>query len=188
MKEIRQLLCLAEELLAGNSKLYHGTSQDFNKLKLNGLGILWLTPNPRAAVQYASKSYNKNKPAFLWTVELKPSAKILDLDDLSQPLIREVFESLRDVSQSMLSRFTEETWAERADFGLLEWQNWIVRFLKSKRIDGVYCKDKVDTLDVRHPSVALFRLSAIESSDRSVVEKGPDMLGDIDRDVNGWKP
>ena len=28
---------------------YHGTSKDFEKPKLNGLGVLWLAPNPRVA-------------------------------------------------------------------------------------------------------------------------------------------
>lgn len=167
--------------------LYHGTYHDFEKPKLNWLGILWLAPNPIVAAQYATPHYSKG-PGYVWKVQLKGGAKIVDLSDLSHPAVRELFESINEVKKSMMGAWSEDDWRSHVDFGILEQFKWSTKFLKSKRIDGVTCRDSVNTMGVPHDSVALFKLSAIESLERQVVEHGEAKpIGEIQRDIDAWK-
>ena len=171
--------------------LYHGTYHDYEKPKLNRIGILWLTPNPRVAAQYALTTWSPTKgKGFVWEVLLKSSARIVDLADLSHPVIRELYESLNDIRKHVLGPVSEDSWRAQADFGIFEAYPWTVRFLKSKRIDGATCADRVSTMPIPHDSVALFKLSVIQSVQRVAVDdRGrPEIIGDIQKHIEGWKP
>ena len=58
---------------------------------------------------------------------------------------------------------SEKDWVnDRADFGTIEVNLWIIEFLKSKKIDGIIVKD-ANTRQA-HLSVALFNPKKIENS------------------------
>jgi hypothetical protein len=169
--------------------LYHGTSHNYEKPKLNPRGILWLTPNPVVAAEYATPHYHKGE-SFVWKFQLKGGAKIVDLSDLSHPVIREVFNSTNESRKYTLGPWTEEDWERHTDFGTLEQFAWLPKFLKSKGIDGVTCRDSISTIGIPHDSVALLKLSAIASMEKQVVT--PDgkskTIGEIQKEVEDWKP
>lgn len=148
--------------------LYHGTPLDFEGLKLNQNGILWLTPNLEAATRYAQKYYVQSPAKYVWTVQLKGAAKIVDLGDLSHKVVRELYEMINDSRRSGFGPIAEDDWPSWADFGILEGYRWVKGFLKKKRIDGVTCSDTVDS-QVPHDSIALLKLSAIQSAVRQPI-------------------
>jgi len=189
----RCLRCLGRGRRFGNftytagDPLYHGTYHDFARPRLNAQGILWLTPNPVVATEYGSPYYVKSPTAFLWTIRLKRGAKVLDLADLSQPAIRSLFENqnVRKESTSPFGAWSEDYWRQHADFGLLE-ERGAVPFLKAKRVDGVTSRDSLATMGIPHDSVALLRLGAIESMEKSVVPRGDNArtIGEIQRAID----
>jgi len=189
----RCLPCIRQRARFGDysGPLYHGTYHDFAKPKLNGRGILWLAPNPVVAVEYGSPYYVKSPTAFVWKIQLKKGAKIVDLADLSQPAVRALFESLNvvKVAMSPFGAWSEDAWRQHADFGTLE-ERGAIAFLKSKRVDGVTSRDSLSTTGIPHDSVALLRLGAIESMEKTVVRRGDDKrtLGEIQRQIEAWKP
>ena len=190
----RCLRCLGRRrfgdyVYAAGEPLYHGTHHDFDRPKLNARGILWLTPNPVVATEYGSPHYVKMATAFLWTIRLKRGAKIVDLADLSQPAIRGLFDNqnVRKEFTSPFGTWSEDYWRKHADFGLLE-ERGAVAFLKRKRIDGVTSRDNLSTVGIPHDSVALLRLGAIESMDKSTVPRGgaERTIGEIQRAIEEW--
>jgi hypothetical protein len=58
-------------------------------------------------------------------------------------------------------------WSSFADFGIVEGYAWVPGFFKSRGVDGIWVDDQVASR--KHRSVALFRLSAIESMAKSLV-------------------
>lgn len=169
--------------------MYHGTGADFSKPKLNELGILWLSHNPIVALEYALK---RRPNGFLWTVKLRADTTLVDLSDISLKPIRELFEGANDVNRYGLGEWTEQDWVRHADFGILERFRWASKFLASRKlggrkIDGAIVKDTLSTTPLRHPSVALFRLSAIESASREpVASKGKFTIGEIEQSIEEW--
>jgi hypothetical protein len=171
--------------------LYHGTYHDFDKLRLNANGVLWLTPNPVVAAEYGSPYYSKRDTAIVWRVKLKPTAKVVELDDLSHPAVRALFENqnVRLQSSSPFGARTEQAWRQVADFGLLE-ERGAIPFLKGKRVDAVTVKrDTLGTTPIPHDSVALLRLSAIESADKTTLprSRSDKTIGQIQKDVEAWR-
>ena len=173
----------------GGLRLYHGTTANFTKPKLNGFGVLWLAENPRVAAQYGHKHYVRTQVAYVWEIDLKPSAKIANLRDLSNRAIRAAFEAQNEANRSGMGDWSESDWEQRADFGVLERWGWMVGFLKKKGLDGVYVQDTLGTTDIPHTSVALFKLSAIEHMERIEVQRSklPTIIGEIQRDIQNWK-
>lgn len=170
-----------------SSVFYHGTQRDFEKPKLNALGVLWLAPNPKVAEEYARKSYSSSQ-GYLWEVRLKPGAKIVNLRDLSHPAVRAAFDMMNESARSGLGEWTEQDWQERVDFGMLEYRRWMVGFFKKRRIDGLVVQDTLSTTPVKHESVALLRLSAIESMTRQALERGPERtIGEIEDEILRWE-
>lgn len=146
-----------------NQPLYHGTPKEFETLKLASNGMLWLTPSREAAIEYSDKRWEKGPSRYLWTVKLKPNVKILNLGDLNNKYIREIYKGVSDHRSFTFGAIEEADWPKFADFGLLEYHYWIVKFLKSKKIDGATCSDRAGGR-VDHDSIALLRLPAIESA------------------------
>lgn len=173
----------------GGLRLYHGTTKDFSKPKLNGLGILWLTENPRVAAQYGHKHYVRTPIAYVWEIDLKPTAKIVNLRDLSNRAIYAAFQAQNEANRSGMGDWSESDWKQRADFGVLERWGWMVGLLKKKGLDGVYVQDTLGTVDIPHSSVALFKLSAIERIERLEIQRStlPSTIGDIHRDIHNWR-
>lgn len=138
---------------------YHGTQLEYDKPKLDGLGIYWLAFDPKTAMEYATKYYIQGKPK-IWTIVLNPRAKIIDFRDLSNPIIREIKESVSRKRESTTGHpINDAQWASWADFGVIESNPGLIKFLRSKRIDGLVVKDNNGRAD--HDSVALFNLRAI---------------------------
>lgn len=173
--------------------LYHGTGSDFPALKLNENRILWLTHNPKVAEGYAQFRARSHTP-YLWKIWLKPTAKVLDLSDLSDKTVRKLRDAINEYlpgSGRLTTHISEEDWPKWADFGLLEGIRWVRGWLKTRKVDAVTCSDALATTGVPHGSVALFSLSAIESAERVVLtNKGyaniP--LGQLKTELDGWTP
>ena len=142
--------------------LYHGTAASFDKLKPNGLGIIWVTPDMKVAQQYATPSYAKGQPR-IYKVTLKPNVRVVDLRNVQDPIVQRLmadFNALR--KHTVGSEIEAQSWPKWADFGLLEvnggqWTRW----LKGKRVAAVTCSDSVLTSAVPHESVAVLSPSAI---------------------------
>jgi hypothetical protein len=145
--------------------LWHGTIHDVEKLRLNLThDTLWLTDERDVAWLYGSRG---KAQSWMWKVHLKPKAKVLNLKDLSNPLIRELKEMVSGVRGFTWGPITDEMWSSFADFGIVEGYQWVPDFFKSHGVDGVWVDDQVASR--KHRSVALFRLSAIESMAKSLV-------------------
>ena len=171
------------------TKFYHGTDKEFEKPRLNPRGIFWLTGNPKVAFEYGNKYYSKKPVAYVWEVELKPNARLANLKDLSHPAIRAAFEAQNEASRSGMGVWSEKDWEDHADFGLLERWGWMVKLLKSKRLDGVFVRDTLDTTPLAHDSLALFRLGAIASLNKTTVDKAGKTsrpLGEIMEEIAEW--
>jgi len=165
---------------------YHGTSKDFEKPKLNALGILWLAPNPKVAQEYATPHWVKG-PGYVWEIHLKGGSKVVNLRDLSHPVVREAFDMMNEQARMGMGAWSEEAWGTQADFGMLEYRRWMIGFFKKKRIDGLVVQDTLSTTPLKHESLALLRLAAIESMERKVVERGQvRTLGEIEKDIQEW--
>jgi hypothetical protein len=168
--------------------LYHGTTADFEKPKPNDLGILWLASNPVIAAEYASPYYHKGA-SYVWRVELKPTAKIVRLDDLSNASVRALFDAINGVRKSGLGAWTESDWLRCVDFGTLETHRWAARFLRARRLDGVICRDTLSTTGLPHTSVALLAPSAIVSLEKQVIARGKsETIGQTLARANAWTP
>jgi hypothetical protein len=157
---------------AGSLVFYHGTNHDFAKLKLNSLGVLWLAPNPRVAIQYAQAHYHKT-PGYLWELTLKSGARLVDLADLKNPGIRALLDAINEVRKSTFGPLSDEGWLSRIDFGMLEQYRWASGFLRSHKVDGVFTKDTLNTTGIPHGSLALFNLRAIEKVERHSLPNNP---------------
>ena len=168
---------------------YHGTYHDYEKMKLpQGDRILWLTPNPVVAREYASPYYSKG-PAYVWEIRLKSGSKIINLRDLDHPVVRKAFDALNEAygSTSFAGVWTEDYWRKNVDFGVLEHRRWLPGFFRRNRIDGLVIQDKLGTTPINHESVALLRKSAIQSMERKVVEKGKaQTIGEIEQEAQEW--
>ena len=154
---------------APQNPLYHGAQADFEKPKLNGQGILWLAFTPKVALDYATPHYHKGD-SYLWEVKLKGGAKIIDLGDLSDPIIQELRQGV--ISPITNQPISEASWPSYADFGILEAKRWVRGFLRKKRVDGIVVKDSLGTTAIQHDSVALINLGAIAKLDKRVVPAG----------------
>lgn len=157
-REMQHMLRFAQHQPA----LYHGTAASFDKLKPNGYGIIWLTPDMTVAQQYASPSYAKGQPR-VFKVTLKPNVRVVDLRNVEDPIVRKLmadFNAIRKVTYG--SEISEQEWPKWADFGLLEvnggqWTRW----LKGRRVAAVTCSDSVLSSAVPHESVAVLSPAAI---------------------------
>jgi hypothetical protein len=169
--------------------LYHGARASFDKPKLNALGILWLTPNPIVAAEYSTPYYHKGE-SYLWKVYLKPGAKIIELGDVSNPIINDLREQLNS-SFYQLGPVSAEEWPRIADFGIMESKRWVRGYLRKKRVDGLTVKDTLSSTPIQHDSVALLHLGAIDSMEKQVLPAGsrkPQTIGDIQQEIERWKP
>jgi len=145
---------------------WHGTYRDFDKLKKNREGVLWLALSSDVAFQYGDVHWKPSDSRVkLWRVVLKPSAKIARLDDLSDPVVRELKEGVSMARAMTWGPISDESWSSFADFGILEGYRWTISFLKSK-LDGVVVGDSTGGASNKHESLALFNMKAIQSSER----------------------
>jgi hypothetical protein len=138
--------------------LYHGTCEDYDRLALNGNGILWLTANPIAAYAYAR--FHGQKPSCtIWKIMLRPSSNVVDILDLERSSVRAFQKHIATRERAALWE-----WEKHATYENLDLYEG-APFFRARRVDAVICDDSAE--GYRHWSVALFRLSAIESVERS---------------------
>lgn len=149
--------------------LYHGAKVDFEKPKLNNNGILWLAPNVKVALDYATPYYHSGD-SYVWELRLKPNAKVIDLGDLSDPIVQELRKGF--ISPLTNQPISEASWPSYADFGILEAKRWVRGFLRKKRVDGVTVQDSLGTTAIQHDSLALINLGAIAAAEKKVVPAG----------------
>ena len=151
-----------------DESFYHGTSKDFEQLKLNGRGILWLAYDQNTSGLYAQgHDHGKTGIRNIWTVELVPNAKIVDLRDLNHPFTKDVYQSLKETTwrSNGFGPVSPENWYQSyADFGLIEYHEWIIKYAKRKRIQGLVVNDSHNSH--KHLSVALLTLKAIQSTEK----------------------
>lgn len=150
--------------------MFHGTANDFQEFKLNQNGILWLAYEPETSKAYADfQARNKNtKESYLWSIELNPKAKIIDMEDLSNPIIREIKDNISKIKEMTIGHgITDDDWNKYANYNTLENHSWIRRLLKSKKVDGLIVNDTITTTTKKHKSIALFNLKTIISSKRN---------------------
>lgn len=143
---------------ASQRVFYRGRPTD-RSLRLNGDGVLWLALSPDVAQSYGDEHWHTGGTGALWTVTLKPAAKIVDLSDLSNPVVQELKEKVSEIRTYTFGAISDEEWPSFADFGILEGYPWVSGFLKSRHVSGVLLRDSHNEMD--HPSVALLTLSAI---------------------------
>lgn len=147
--------------------LYHGTPRPFDRLQLGGEAkVLWLTDSRDAAGVYARPYYVRSDVVYLWEIHLKPSARILDLKDLSNPIARALKDKVSEFRTSTWGAISDEDWPSFADFGIVEGYSWVRPFLRSKRVDGVWVDDRAGS-KLGHRSIALLNLGAIASATKT---------------------
>ena len=144
---------ILDQKTASGRVYYRGDTVDA-PLRLNQQRILWLTPVKDAAIRYGDPYYHKGSVAYLWTVTIKPGAKIVDFSDLSVPVIRKIKDAVDGRWAMSMGAVPDEGWSKIADFGLIEMYPWIRGMLKAARVDGLFLGDNVNGM--AHKSLALF--------------------------------
>lgn len=119
--------------------VYHGTTFDGEpSVKGKPSGILWVTLDPQVAKNYAGR---KGSPR-VWEIELSPSAKLVDLRDLSDPFTQHIREQVNVGRRFTFGAVSPEQWPSYADFGLVEANPWLVTQAKAH---GIYLLKVTDT-------------------------------------------
>lgn len=125
--------------LAALHTVYHGQQTEDPPRRQNG--ILWTTPDQHMALAYANTYWRKGVPT-LWAIKLNPAARIVDLRNLDNPVVREIKEQ---VSAERKMQFgvgiSDSAWDSYADFSILETKRWVVDALKKARVDAVWVHD-----------------------------------------------
>jgi len=125
-------------------------------LSPNAHGIVWLAPDRGTALSYGPR---------VLEVGLSPSASVVDLRDLSDPLVRKLKETASASREATVGHpISDDAWPLWADFGVLEANGWAVPLLLEGMADGVLVSDYRGTAAVvPHESLALINPSAISS-------------------------
>jgi len=139
--------------------LYHGSSADFDELKPNDHGIIWLTDDPEAAKKYATK-YVGRKSEHLLTVHLtKTNPKVVDMRDATDPIVAEYKKQLEmDMGLGINYKIPESKWKDKAGYFLLE--KYGTDLLKEHNVDVVIIKDAAGAYD--HLSYAVLNSKIIK--------------------------
>ena len=147
---------LKSKMSSAPSLLYHGTPHNFESLKPNPYGVIWLTPDKEAAKSYSNPYYNPGHGRII-SVELSPLANVVNLKDLSNPFVKELKEDISNSRRMTWGPISDDSWASFADFGILEMKNGLyVRFLKRKKVDAVVVdNDYLMTSADKHSSIAV---------------------------------
>lgn len=158
--------------------LYRGEAR-LERLRLNGYGVLWLTPSRTAAEEYAAPYYRPE--GVVLTVHLRPGARAVRLRDAEHPAIRALREKINESRYytGLGGDLSASWWAEHADFGIFETWRWSAKFLAARKIDAVLVEDKQGTIGMPHESVAILRLSVIASTSSEVVHNTARTVGEI---------
>ena len=138
--------------------LYRGTCGDDYRFALNGSGILWLTPNPVAAYAYA-RFHGESPACTIWKVTLRSNTRVVDLTDLERSSVRDFQRLVAQRERAALWDWKKHSGPEQLDIYEAP------PFFLARRVDAVICDDVAEVYS--HVSVALFRLSAIESIERA---------------------
>ena len=150
--------------------LWHGTGGDFKRPQRRN-GVLWLAFSPHVASRYGH-----SLAAVMWRVTLKPSAKIVDLRDLNDPVSRAFYAEYckwghwRDIGEGDFLRLL--------NYSTIENEKWALPFLM-KRVDGVVVPDDTTSAlpvtytsqNLQHLSIALLDPSAVESFEKMTEEE-----------------
>jgi 8-oxo-dGTP pyrophosphatase MutT (NUDIX family) len=155
--------------------VFHGTQEayDIPKPSKTAYKILWATEDQSVAANYANKRMAGDP--VVWAITLKPSVNIVDLTDLSYPVIREIKEDI-----SLGNRYTgggeisDDRWPRYADFGILEGNPWVVKKLRANGVLAVRCKDTSSMSGGTYiQSIAILDDRAIASAVRVSGPEGP---------------
>jgi ParB-like chromosome segregation protein Spo0J/GNAT superfamily N-acetyltransferase len=140
---------------------YHGSNSEteFETLQKNAQGIVWLADRA-SANRYARIHYRRGE-SRLFEVYLKSNARVIDLRDLANPVVREFKDIVNQDRKMGMGPIADESWPGWADFGMLEHYEWAVKWFRSKRVDGLLLKDAAGAFD--HESLALLNPRAIGS-------------------------
>jgi hypothetical protein len=163
---------------AARQTWWHGTStrDAFDKLKPNYLGIIWL------AAKHVAKRYSDAhtvNDAYtipdvqnrMIKVQVKPDAKILDLRDITNPMVQKFRTELLRKSKYYRDGFhleNDKSWAASAKHDMLERAPWAGKWFIAQGYDGVLVNDSVHgiqenngPLGYQHESLAILNPDAI---------------------------
>ena len=139
---------------------YHGTYQEFDKPKLQN-GVLWLAFDRKVAEGYGNPHWKPvGTPTTVWEIELRPSAKVVDLKDLSNPIVRKFKDEASMISSFMMGPISDEEYLRWADFGYLERYRWALGFFKSNGVQAITLDDNL--FGTPHRSMAVISMRAIK--------------------------
>ncbi len=154
---------LASASVTPRPSWFRGTKD--GDLSPNAHGIIWLALDKETALSYGPR---------LLEVTLTPSASLIDLRDLSTPVVRE----MKDMASAQRERtigypIPDRDWARWADFGMLESNAWAVPLLLDGGVDGILVSDSLGTAATPHESLALLDISAVSSWTEVTEVPGP---------------
>lgn len=151
---------------------WHGTYKDYDQIKTQG-GFFWLALSRDIAFRYGNVHWRPDDSrVHLWEIRLHPSAKIVDLRDLTNPIVqkfRNAVNEARGANMNVGGPISEAEWAAWADFGIIEGYRWARRWLMQRKVDGVVVSDTAGGI-TPHDSVALFTVKVIASAERESLE------------------
>jgi 8-oxo-dGTP pyrophosphatase MutT (NUDIX family)/ribosomal protein S18 acetylase RimI-like enzyme len=152
----KRLFAKAAAIDVNTRIFYHGTNDKraFDEVRPDVYGILWLA-DAVAARDYTTKNYNQGEPR-LFEVTLKPNAELIDIRDLSDPIVRQY-------KENEFPNVSDAEYLERwATWRRVEGSPKLVKFMKSHGVDGILVNDQLKRRRP-HASLAIINREAIAS-------------------------
>jgi hypothetical protein len=158
--------------LVNTRTFWHGTYHTYDTPEKRD-GVLWLAMSPDVAFSYGDVYWRpKDSKVTVWNITLKPSARLVNLRDLSNPIVRAFADALNETRRySLFGPISDENWPSWADFGLVEGVSWAKGFFRKKRVDGLIVTDANQDI-TKHDSVALLNTGVIESMEPQIAAEG----------------
>lgn len=133
--------------------LYHGTNseQEFDEVKPDSYGIIWLAEK-EFANDYTKYNHRTGEPR-LFEIQLSPDAKLIDLRELSDPIVR-------TYKDKYYPQLPDEKWADAAMWTRIEGNPVTVPYFKQSGVDGIIVGDQLKR-GRPHDSIALINPNTI---------------------------
>lgn len=150
------------------SVVFHGTPYDFDELRPSDTGLFWFALDREVAERFSvHRSYVPAGNAAVWETRLADGARVVDLADLAEPVVRALKENYSSTAYAARygASLSDEDWVRHyANFATLEGERGVVKFLRSRRIDGAVVDDNLKGEAFR--SLAIWNRRAIGPSVR----------------------
>jgi hypothetical protein len=158
-EQVRSAITKQAGIGVDKRNFYHGTSKQFDQLKPNDYGIIWLG-DKRTAREYAEQDalFTPEPKKRLISVSVRRDARIIDLRDIHDPMTKRFW--------TRKSTYPRNEWAQHATHLILE-NNWAVPFLRENGVDGVIVSDSAGSAHQRHDSLAIINPDALSYQKRA---------------------